>query len=314
MTGKERVDAVLNGAIPDKVPHFELDFQITEEAFGVPRLTAQYIKEKFLSADDKGKQQFLNDYLELWKRIVNRFGWAALFTETNFHGYFEGEMISRVKTAFNGEIAVFCYNGQGTYWLLPGNEMMEFSVRLYEDRKGLLEDAKRKREASIALAERQIKQGADFICINSDYGYNQGPFISPEMFAEIVTPFLTEIVAAIHSMGRKAILHSDGDLRLIMDQLVSSGLDGFQSIDPQGHMDIAEVKRKYPGHVLMGNVQSSLLQKSDDSLIRESVRYAINSAKPGGRYIFSTSNCIFEGMPLKSYEIMLDEYEKLAWY
>jgi uroporphyrinogen decarboxylase len=44
------------------------------------------------------------------------------------------------------------------------------------------------------------------------------------------------------------------------------------------------------------------------------VRYAMTHGKPGGRYIFSTSNCIFKGMPLESYHIMLDEYEKLAWY
>ena len=123
---------------------------------------------------------------------------------------------------------------------------------------------------SIALAKRQVDQGVDFICINSDYGYNQGPFISPKMFAEFVTPYLTEIVDAIHQLGVKAILHSDGDLRLILDQLVSTGLDGYQSIDPQGFMDIAEVKRQY-GHqlVLMGNVQTSLLQEVDDVLIRQ---------------------------------------------
>jgi uroporphyrinogen decarboxylase len=80
-------------------------------------------------------------------------------------------------------------------------------------------------------------------------------------------------------------------------------------------MDIAQVKRQY-GHqlVLMGNVQTSLLQQVDDLLIRRSVRYAMTHGKPGGRYIFSTSNCIFKGMPLESYHIMLDEYEKLAWY
>jgi uroporphyrinogen decarboxylase len=116
-------------------------------------------------------------------------------------------------------------------------------------------------------------------------------------------------------LGVKAILHSDGDLRLILDQLVSTGLDGYQSIDPQGSMDIAEVKRQYGRQlILMGNVQTSLLQEVDELRIRHSVRYAMTHGKPGGRYIFSTSNCIFKGMPLESYHIMLDEYEKLAWY
>jgi uroporphyrinogen decarboxylase len=291
-----------------------LDFQIFREAFGIARLTQPEIKERFLDADSRGKMEFIYEYFRMWRQVVERFGWAALYMDTNFHGYYEGELISMARDFFKDKISIYCWNGQGTYWLLPGDEMMDFAVRLYEDRERLLDDAKRKCEESIKLAERQIAQGADFIIINSDYAYNQGPFISPEMFSHIVTPFLKEIVTAIHSNGRKALLHSDGDLRQIMDQLVSTGLDGFQSIDPQGHMDIAEVRRQYPDHILMGNVQSSLLQEIDEPLIRESARYAIDSAKPGGRFIFSTSNCIFEGMPLESYLIMLDEYEKMAWY
>lgn len=135
------------------------------------------------------------------------------------------------------------------------------------------------------------------------------------MFAEFVTPYLARIIEAIHDLGLKAILHSDGDLRKILDQLVSTGIDGYQSIDPQGHMDIAEVKRQYGERlILMGNVRSAALQDSSPEIIRESVDYAITNGKPGGRYIFSTSNCIFEGMPLENYHIMLKEYEKLAYY
>ena len=35
MTEKQRLQCVLNGEIPDKIPHFELDFQIFSEVFGV---------------------------------------------------------------------------------------------------------------------------------------------------------------------------------------------------------------------------------------------------------------------------------------
>lgn len=145
--------------------------------------------------------------------------------------------------------------------------------------------------------------------------WKKKPFKSPKMFAEFVTPYLAEIVEAIHQLGVKAILHSDGDLRQILPQLVSTGLDGYQSVDPQGHMDIAEVKRIYGDRlILMGNVQASLLQDVDPEKIQESVRCCMTHGKPGGRYIFSSSNCIFKGMPLESYHIMLEEYERLAWY
>ena len=80
-------------------------------------------------------------------------------------------------------------------------------------------------------------------------------------------------------------------------------------------MDITEVKRAYGDRlILMGNVQTSLLQHVDEDRIRKSVRYCMMHGKPGGRYIFSTSNCIFKGMPLQSYHVMLDEYEKHARY
>jgi uroporphyrinogen decarboxylase len=299
---------VLEGRIPDKVPHFELEFQLTREAFG-----QDWPEEKKYGGDAHGKKQFRKDFLDLWDKVITRFGWDCF--HITYHALeTDLAMIKEAKDRFGDRAAIVTYNGNGTFWMMDGHDMMDFAVRLYEDLDGILDEAKRKRDASIELARKQTEAGVDFIIINSDYGYNNGPYISPEMFAVIDTPFLKEIVDAIHSFGKKAMLHSDGDLNLILDQLVSTGLDGYQSVDPQGHMDIAEVRKKYPHLVLMGNVQCSYLQDTDEDLIRSSVRYAMNSAKPGGRYIFSSSNCIFAGMPLLSYEIMLDEYNKLAPY
>jgi hypothetical protein len=55
--------------------------------------------------------------------------------------------------------------------------------------------------------------------------------------------------------------------------------------------------------VLMGNVQTSVLQEVDGGPIRRSVRTSMTHGKPGGRFIFSSSH-----------QIMLDEYEKPAYY
>jgi uroporphyrinogen decarboxylase len=311
MNGRERLTAVFSGQIPDKVPHMELVFQLEEEAFQTKWPT----HEQMAVASPKERERLLHHYLDVWERIIETYDWAGIPLPTNLHGYYEGALIPLGRERFGKRVMIYDYNGQGTFWLMPGTEMMEFAVKLFERPQELHAEARQKCDESIALARQQVDQGVDFICINSDYGYNRGPFISPEMFAEVVTPYLTKIVAAIHELGVKAVLHSDGDLRLILEQLVSTGLDGYQSIDPQGSMDIAEVKRQYGQQlVLMGNVQTSLLQEVDDLRIRESVRYAMTHGKPGGRYIFSTSNCIFKGMPLESYHIMLDEYEKLAWY
>ena len=51
-----------------------------------------------------------------------------------------------------------------------------------------------------------------------------------------------------------------------------------------------------------------MLQFTDEEKIRQSVRYCMQHGGVGKRYIFSTSNCIFDGMPPESYRMMLREY------
>ena len=74
-------------------------------------------------------------------------------------------------------------------------------------------------------------------------------------------------------------------------------------------MDIRAVREQYPDWLLMGNVECRMLQDGDDAQIRASVRYGMEHGGIGKRYIFSTSNCIFHGMPVHSYRTMFDEYQ-----
>ncbi|MHB0998305.1 MAG: uroporphyrinogen decarboxylase family protein [Armatimonadota bacterium] len=294
MTNKARLEAILRGETPDVPPHFELVFQLQKEAFDIDLIDWQTLQ----SESDAVKQRQADLYIEISERLVDEYGWAAVAGDT-----------VRLKERLGDKALVYEFNGSGTFWLMPGNDMMNFVIRMFENPEDVHAEARIKCDASIELAKQQRDRGADFICINSDYGFNSGPFVSPKHFAEFVTPYLAEIVDAIHGLGLPAILHSDGNLNAILDQLVSTGLDGYQSVDPQGSMDIKEVRERFPNLILMGNVECSMLQDVNDSRIRESVRYCMKHGGVGKRYIFSTSNCIFAGMPLESYKIMLDEYK-----
>lgn|GEM_PF-2115530 len=59
-----------------------------------------------------------------------------------------------------------------------------------------------------------------------------------------------------------------------------------------------------------GAFPPSLLQDGPAEVIRESTRYCLEHASPGGGYIFGTSNTIFPGMPLENYEYMLEVYRE----
>ncbi len=293
MMGKDCMEIVLDGRIPHKPPHWELAFQIEEEMFGmIPDAIAEADKAAF--------------ELDVLHRLVDELGWGAV------GGGYDPESVGRTKKALGHKALVAAYEGNGVFWMPSGNNMMDFVVRLYEHQDDLHAEAREKCDKAKQFFKEATDAGADFFVLTYDFGFNDGPFVSPEQFRDLVTPYLTELVQTVHGLGRKAILHSDGCIKQILDQLYSTGLDGYQSVDPQGHMDIKEVRKQYPDWILMGNVACNMLQDTNEEKIRESVRYCMTHGGMGKPYIFSTSNCIFKGMPPESYRIMLDEYHRIA--
>ena len=153
--------------------------------------------------------------------------------------------------------------------------------------------------------------GIDGWAMCSDYCFNTGPFLRPEWFAEFVTPYLTRLCAGYRELGQYTIKHTDGNIMPILDQLVAAKPDALHSLDPQGSVDIAEVKRMVGDKVcLIGNVNCGMLTTGTDEECIESTRYALKNGMPGGGYVFSTSNCIFTGMRLSRYELILDVWRK----
>jgi len=293
MTGKEKLQLILDGGTPSSPPHWELVFQIERQVFGMD-------PEEVAEADRPAFQ------LDVFSRLIDELGWAAV------PGGYDAASVERVKNALGGRALVPAYEGGGVFWMPTGSDMMDFVVRLYERPDELQAEAREKCDRAREYFAQAVDAGADFFVLTYDFGFNDGPFISPDHFRSLVTPYLAELVAAIHDLKRKAILHSDGCLTHILDQIHSTGIDGYQSVDPQGHMDIKVVRDQYPDWILMGNVACNMLQDEVEEEIRASVRYCMTHGGVGRRYILSTSNCIFAGMPPSSYRTMLDEYQAIA--
>jgi uroporphyrinogen decarboxylase len=295
---KERLQMVLDGVAPEAPPHWELVYQIEDKVFGLDR------------PGDRNEDREIGLNIKLMTKMVETYEWAAIYP-AKIGPVASLKGIRTLKKELGNHALVAGYEWDGVFWMPPGDKFVDLAVLLFEKPEELHRLARMKCEKAKAWLAREAGAGADFFVLAHDFGFNSGPFISPEHFGEFVIPYLTEIVHSIHDMGLKAILHSDGDLRLLLDQIYSTGIDGYQSVDPQGSMDIKQVRADYPEWILMGNVKSSMLQDTIETEIRESVRYCMKHGGVGKRYIFSTSNCIFKGMPVKSYEIMLDEYHRI---
>ena len=74
-------------------------------------------------------------------------------------------------------------------------------------------------------------------------------------------------------------------------------------------------KLTYPrGIAICGNVNCALMQTGTDEKVAESALYALQCGKPGGGYIFSTSNEPFKGLPLERYLMVHDIWLKNRFY
>lgn len=139
--------------------------------------------------------------------------------------------------------------------------------------------------------------------------------MSPNQFSDFVAPYLEKLIKGYRDMGFYTIKHTDGNIMPIIDQLVQCNPHALHSLDPQAGVDIAEVKKLYGDKVcLIGNVNCGLLETGTDEEVTESVRYALQSGMPDYGYIFSTSNCVYTGMPLERYELMMNIWRKEGIY
>jgi len=296
LTNKNRLEMVLDGKIPDRPPHWELVFQIEKEMFGMPE--REEVADKFSNEDDKHKAR-VEHYIEVHERLIDEYEWAAVPGNID---------IKHLKDALGCKALIPAFDWEGVFWMPNGNDMMDFAVKVYEKPEELHQEARKKCDAAKERLKRYSDEGADFFVLAHDFGFNNAPFIAPEKFREIVIPYLTEIVETAHDLEKKAILHSDGCISLLLDDIYKTGIDGYQSVDPQGHMDIRKVREDFPDWILMGNVRCDLLQDTDSKGIGQAVRYCLEHGGVGKRYIFSTSNCIYHGMPPENYKKMVEEY------
>ena len=145
----------------------------------------------------------------------------------------------------------------------------------------------------------------DGFILCSDYCFNTAPFYSEDLFDEFVGPYLKEIISVYHQLGFYVIKHTDGNIMPIIDRIIDCGPDALHSLDPQGGVDLAEVNRQYGDRIcLIGNVNCALLQTGTEEECIADVRRALKQGMEGYGYIFSTSNCVYTGMPLERYELM----------
>ena len=320
MTPKQKFIMALEGKQPPgRVPHFELVFYLTMEAFGKVHPTHRRFDQWDQMSETEKKLQ-REDIAETYIQIAKRYEHSAIFyqCEDVWQEKVNDETLRTlelIKEKSNDEYLLMIH-GDRTWDIPGGDKMMDFVTRMAEKPDELRDESQRMIDVALESALVYKKHGVlDSFALCSDYCFNDNPFLSPDMFDYFVTPYLKQLVAGYKELGFYVIKHTDGNIMPILDQILSAKPHALHSLDPQGGVDIAVVKKLVGDQIcLIGNVNCGLMDTGTDEEIIESALYSLKHGMPGGGYIFSTSNCVYTGMPLKSYDLILDVWRKNGNY
>ncbi len=315
-TPRERFIAALERRpLAGRVPHFELVFFLTMEAFGKLHPSQRaYLQWDQMSDSEKALHR--DEIARLYVQTAERYEHDAIFIHPNPNTLDETcRLIDDIRD-LTGDRYFIMMHGDATYAIPNGEEMLEWCAWLYDDIQRALDDAQRRVDAMLEKSARLASHGGlDGFALCSDYCLNTGPFLSPRMFRRVVSPFLKQLVHSQREMGFYVIKHTDGNIMPILDELVAAGPHALHSIDPQAGVNLAEVKRLVGDRVaLIGNVNCGLLTSGTDEEVVADVRRALAQGMPGYGYVFSTSNCVYTGMPLERYDLMLDVWREHGNY
>ena len=191
-------------------------------------------------------------------------------------------------------------------WMLGTEDYLIYSMTNTEQIKTLTEKVM---TYEIARAKTFLDHGADAIMMTDDIAYNTGLFLPPHIMDELAWPFYKHMIQGIKAHRDVPIfLHTDGDIRKVMDNIIDCGFDGLQSLQPSAGMDIEEIKRKYGNHLcLMGNMDlDHLMPFGSPEQVADQARWLCEAIGKDGGFILSTCNILTNMIPPENARAMYE--------
>ncbi len=141
---------------------------------------------------------------------------------------------------------------------------------------------------------------------NDDWGFKSQLMFSPDMFRQYVFPWHKKIVEAIHNSGKPAILHSCGNLDLIMDEIIDDlGYDGKHSYE-DNIIAVEDAYDKWGDRIaILGGLDLDYLCRSTPEEVNKRSKALFAKTAEKGGYALGSGNSIPDYVPYENYVAMI---------
>ena len=120
-------------------------------------------------------------------------------------------------------------------WQLLSDGWLDFFILARKKKKLALSIINKVSEYCIQAGAAMIEHGVNAIRIGDDYALNRGLMVAPKTWRELIQPYHEKLVFGLKKSGGKdfpVILHSDGNITSLFPELMKSGIDALNPIQP----------------------------------------------------------------------------------
>lgn len=166
---------------------------------------------------------------------------------------------------------------------------------------------------NLTLVKRYIQLGVEWMSYPEDLGMQIGPMLSPKYFQKYIKPSYQNLMQPAIDAGCVVHMHSDGDIRMLAEDLIGSGVQVINLQDLVNGIDwIAD---NCAGNICIDldidrqKITPKGTPANIDALIREEVK-KLGSKEGGLMMIYG----LYPGVPLGNIRALMDAMEKYATY
>jgi len=354
MTSRERIWKALHHEEPDRVPIDDGPWRTTIERWrreGLPegQSPAQYFGYEFVKFGVDNSFRFPEETIEETDDyIIKRDKWGMLKKDwkqgTSTPQLLDFKIKSRdeweeykkllvpSKERFNLDHIKQAYKNareQGKFVCISGVPGYEAAWRkvgperllmlMIEDPEWVMDMYEVDTNLIISLVQILLDEGieADGGFFYDDLGYKNGLLFSPKHYREQLKPFHKKLCDFFHERGLPIILHSCGNVKELIPDLIEAGWDCLQPLEAKAGLDVRELKPLYGDRLaFMGNIDVRKMAEAENNpdIIEEEIRTKFEVAKRNGGYIYYSDHSVPDNVSFKSYCITMEFVRKYGSY
>ena len=163
---------------------------------------------------------------------------------------------------------------------------------------------------SLDAVDMLLERGVEIINLCDDLGNAAGLIVSPEVFRTFFLPWYEELARIVHERGGYVHLHSHGNIRPILPDLVSAGIDIINPFDWDENPDLPHLVAAFGREIIFcGGVVGPLYEYDLDE-VEQIVRRACGLAEVAEKgYILMTGGTL-DVLPNATWDAWLEMFGK----